>query len=188
MEFIKQMHSKSIRGLTSACGDFIRSTHLHNRRSSCTYSVSLRTFVIFSSFHSAPSISFSFSPGRSFVLVTYSHLVVSVVLQPATIYFPLGSSLPSFSHYRVSNVQHTADIVAPVLVPDVSAGAIMSRAPSPAVLPPSPPLSPPSADAFPRFSMAAGDFTALYSTPDSAGQWDAIVTCFFLDTAPVIIE
>jgi hypothetical protein len=41
---------------------------------------------------------------------------------------------------------------------------------------------------FPRFSMAAGNFTELYSTPQNAGAWDAVVTCFFIDTAPVVME
>ena len=70
---------------------------------------------------------------------------------------------------------------------------------------------------FPRFSMAAGDFVEVYTNlanprfqqdrgrkctgpggvvlSDSslaedynAGQWDAVVTCFFIDTAPVVLE
>lgn len=35
-------------------------------------------------------------------------------------------------------------------------------------------------------SMAAGDFLEIYK--DDAGQWDALVTCFFIDTAHNIIE
>jgi hypothetical protein len=41
---------------------------------------------------------------------------------------------------------------------------------------------------FPKFSFAAGDFVKLYGSPDNAGRWDAVVTCFFIDTAPVVIE
>jgi hypothetical protein len=71
---------------------------------------------------------------------------------------------------------------------------------------------------FPRFSMATGDFVEVYTNLKSpqyapqlgracadaatgvvfsdsslawdsgAGQWDAVVTCFFIDTAPVVLE
>lgn len=41
---------------------------------------------------------------------------------------------------------------------------------------------------FPRFSMSAGDFLELYHGPQHEGKWNALVTCFFIDTAPVIIE
>lgn len=69
---------------------------------------------------------------------------------------------------------------------------------------------------FPRFSMATGDFVRAYTNlhdprfrgepacvggstgvvlSDSslaedpgAGRWDAVVTCFFIDTAPVVLE
>lgn len=40
----------------------------------------------------------------------------------------------------------------------------------------------------PDFSMVAGDFLEVYTAPQQAGRWDAVVTCFFLDTAPVVIE
>ena len=38
----------------------------------------------------------------------------------------------------------------------------------------------------PDFSMVAGDFQQVYAT--QVGCWDCLVTCFFLDTAPVVIE
>ena len=38
------------------------------------------------------------------------------------------------------------------------------------------------------FTMAAGDFEKLYGGGNQRECWDAIVTCFFIDTAPVIIE
>lgn len=41
---------------------------------------------------------------------------------------------------------------------------------------------PPNAD----FSYAAGDFLEIYA--DNPNYWDALVTCFFLDTANNIIE
>ena len=31
-------------------------------------------------------------------------------------------------------------------------------------------------------SMAAGDFAAVYGDPRESGAWDAVVTCFFIDT------
>ena len=40
----------------------------------------------------------------------------------------------------------------------------------------------------PDFSMAAGDFVGIHSSPREAGQWDAVVCCFFLDAAPSIVE
>ncbi|KAK3239313.1 hypothetical protein CYMTET_50752, partial [Cymbomonas tetramitiformis] len=37
-------------------------------------------------------------------------------------------------------------------------------------------------------SMCAGDFVEVYGAPDQIGQWDAVVTCFFIDTAHNILE
>lgn len=44
------------------------------------------------------------------------------------------------------------------------------------------------ADNIPEFSMAAGEFAAIYSTEREQSQWDAVVCSFFLDTAPSIVE
>ena len=33
-----------------------------------------------------------------------------------------------------------------------------------------------------------GDFTSMYGKEDQANQWDCIVTCFFIDTAPVVVD
>lgn len=33
-------------------------------------------------------------------------------------------------------------------------------------------------------SMVAGEFLEVYDLPSEHGRWDAVVTCFFLDTAP----
>ncbi len=41
---------------------------------------------------------------------------------------------------------------------------------------------------YPRFSMSAGDFCQVYGGERGIGQWDAVVTCFFIDTAPVVLE
>lgn len=39
-----------------------------------------------------------------------------------------------------------------------------------------------------NFSMAAGDFLSIYSDTREAGQWDGVVTCFFLDASPNVVE
>ncbi|KAI7743561.1 hypothetical protein M8C21_000760 [Ambrosia artemisiifolia] len=38
------------------------------------------------------------------------------------------------------------------------------------------------------FSMCGGDFVEVYGDPSQVGAWDAVVTCFFLDTAHNIVE
>ncbi|KAM0884896.1 hypothetical protein ACQ4PT_030707 [Festuca glaucescens] len=38
------------------------------------------------------------------------------------------------------------------------------------------------------FSMCAGDFVEVYSEKSQESAWDAVVTCFFLDTAHNIVE
>ncbi|GER43366.1 S-adenosyl-L-methionine-dependentmethyltransferases superfamily protein [Striga asiatica] len=38
------------------------------------------------------------------------------------------------------------------------------------------------------FSMCGGDFIEVYSDPSQIGVWDAVVTCFFIDTAHNIVE
>ena len=44
------------------------------------------------------------------------------------------------------------------------------------------------AENMPEFSMAAGEFAAIYSTEREQNQWDSVVCSFFLDTAPSIVE
>ncbi len=39
-----------------------------------------------------------------------------------------------------------------------------------------------------KFSMAAGNFVEIYSDSANKEAWDCIVTCFFVDTAPVVME
>eukprot|EP00249_Psilotum_nudum_P012375 c23747_g1_i1 orf=810-1187(-) len=36
--------------------------------------------------------------------------------------------------------------------------------------------------------MCAGDFVEVYSHPNQTEAWDAVVTCFFIDTAHNIVE
>ncbi|RDX66829.1 Carnosine N-methyltransferase, partial [Mucuna pruriens] len=38
------------------------------------------------------------------------------------------------------------------------------------------------------FSMCGGDFVEVYSDSSQVGAWDAVVTCFFIDTAHNIVE
>jgi carnosine N-methyltransferase len=38
------------------------------------------------------------------------------------------------------------------------------------------------------FSMAAGDFSSIYSVDSEAGAWDCVAACFFLDASPNIVE
>ncbi len=40
----------------------------------------------------------------------------------------------------------------------------------------------------PDFSMAAGDFATVYSSPSEFAMWDCVVACFFLDASPCVIE
>lgn len=81
---------------------------------------------------------------------------------------------------RVSNVVQISDIVTPVRVPDTCAGTLLESSPYATVdtsqLP------------FRKFSMAAGDFVEIYGGEDNRGQWDCVVTCFFVDTAPVVMQ
>jgi carnosine N-methyltransferase len=36
--------------------------------------------------------------------------------------------------------------------------------------------------------MCGGDFVEVYNESSHAGMWDAVVTCFFIDTAHNVIE
>lgn len=40
----------------------------------------------------------------------------------------------------------------------------------------------------PGFSMAAGEFVSIYGNDKEKERWDGFVSCFFLDTAPCIVE
>ncbi|CAL0323232.1 unnamed protein product [Lupinus luteus] len=51
-----------------------------------------------------------------------------------------------------------------------------------------PDIHPASAGITEGFSMCGGDFVEVYSDSSQAGTWDAVVTCFFLDTAHNIVE
>ncbi|KAK3138299.1 hypothetical protein QOZ80_5AG0367080 [Eleusine coracana subsp. coracana] len=51
-----------------------------------------------------------------------------------------------------------------------------------------PDIHPSSAGITEGFSMCAGDFVEVYSEESQDSAWDAVVTCFFLDTAHNIVE
>eukprot|EP00258_Populus_trichocarpa_P026818 XP_024442837.1 carnosine N-methyltransferase isoform X3 [Populus trichocarpa] len=51
-----------------------------------------------------------------------------------------------------------------------------------------PDIHPASAGITEGFSMCGGDFVEVYSDPSQVGVWDAVVTCFFIDTAHNIVE
>ncbi|XP_042015465.1 carnosine N-methyltransferase-like isoform X2 [Salvia splendens] len=51
-----------------------------------------------------------------------------------------------------------------------------------------PDIHPASAGITEGFSMCGGDFVEVYNDPSQVGAWDAVVTCFFLDTAHNIVE
>ncbi|KAG7355683.1 N2227-like protein [Nitzschia inconspicua] len=63
-----------------------------------------------------------------------------------------------------------------VSIPDVDPMELLQTTTSTPVEPP------------PDFSMAAGDFCAIYSHDNQANQWDCVASCFFLDACPNVIE
>ena len=78
-----------------------------------------------------------------------------------------------------SNHTHRAHQLQRVLVPDVLPGQAMGEA-SRALQS--------EVHAFERMSMSSGDFCVLYKSPEYTGTFDAVATCFFIDTAPNLIS
>jgi carnosine N-methyltransferase len=85
----------------------------------------------------------------------------------------------------VCNVINTSDPYTPIQIPDRTASDIINssewantNADEKANVP------------FPRLSMAAGDFVELYgeNSSDAKSSYDGILTCFFVDTAPVVVD
>ena len=68
------------------------------------------------------------------------------------------------------NVRRAGDMLREVRIPDVPAVDMLAANPES------------------QLSMCAGDFQEVYSRADQAGKWDAVVTCFFIDTAPVLMD
>ncbi|KAH8063468.1 carnosine N-methyltransferase [Aureococcus anophagefferens] len=71
-----------------------------------------------------------------------------------------------------SNVKQSGDRLSAVRIPDVSPDALLHGAPP--------------CDAPVDFSMAAGEFLEVYRGQD--GEWAGVLSCFFVDTAPVALE
>ncbi|KAG0083413.1 hypothetical protein BGZ92_010802 [Podila epicladia] len=70
--------------------------------------------------------------------------------------------------HSFSNIVRSQDVLTPALIPDVSPSEI-----------------PTGTD----FSMVAGDFLEVYGEEaENYGKWDAVVTCFFIDTAKNIVD
>jgi len=72
------------------------------------------------------------------------------------------------------NVCRTDDPIRKLFIPDIDPGAAMQNHDD--------------SHNLPDFSVAAGEFLAIYSKPEHHSQWDAVASCFFLDTAPNIIQ
>jgi len=97
----------------------------------------------------------------SFYMLLASHFILNRTSAPLEyeIYPYLHSLSNSYSH---------ADSLAAVRIPDILPSGISSNV---------------------DFSMVAGDFIDVYGYgPEHEGSWDAVVTCFFIDTAHNIVE
>uniref|UniRef100_A0A7S2BJU0 carnosine N-methyltransferase n=1 Tax=Octactis speculum TaxID=3111310 RepID=A0A7S2BJU0_9STRA len=80
-------------------------------------------------------------------------------------------------HHLCNQMSHT-DATRCVNVPDVSASAILNS-------------GDPIIESKRDFSMCAGEFLLAYEVDDQGsnlGTWDALMSCFFIDTAPNILE
>lgn len=75
---------------------------------------------------------------------------------------------------------HTAreDQLKPIDIPDIHPGATLEEAHQ---------RSGSEVHYSERMSMTSGDFCVLYRQAEYAGSFDAVVTCFFIDTAPNVI-
>eukprot|EP00871_Galdieria_phlegrea_P004539 jgi/Galph1/5086/GphlegSOOS_G3702.1 len=69
--------------------------------------------------------------------------------------------------HQTTDVVDSEDILTPIWIPDVDTRQLPSTS---------------------NFSMVAGDFVEVYSSPQQSEQWDCVVTCFFMDTAHNILE
>jgi carnosine N-methyltransferase len=86
-----------------------------------------------------------------------------------------------FFSSSVCNVVCVDDNIEPIQIPDVTAVDLLNQKHQRA-------QPDESDDQNSKFSMAAGNFCEIYGTPANAGNWDAVLTCFFMDTAAVPME
>ena len=84
---------------------------------------------------------------------------------------------------ETTNVRSYKDLVKPVLVPDVNPVRMLF-----------PNVSNDEegedqhSSTMPDFSMAAGEFVSIYNSEQERGKWDGVASCFFLDTASIVVE
>ncbi|KAF8953329.1 N2227-domain-containing protein [Flammula alnicola] len=92
-----------------------------------------------------------------------------------TSYFILNKTTEIKKHtlypyvHSFSNAPNKGSILQAISIPDVSPSDL-----------------PPGSD----FSLVAGDFEEIYGDPEvtQSGEWDAVLTCFFIDTAKNIVK
>ena len=106
-------------------------------------------------------------------MLTASHYILNGIFEPN-----------SYDVYpwvdRVSNVVDNDDIMTPVQIPDLSAVDLLENSVYSHV----------DTSQLPhrKFAMAAGNFVEVYASQENKNAWDCVVTCFFVDTAPVVME
>ena len=92
----------------------------------------------------------------------------------------------SFSIYpyltETTNVRSYKDLVKPVLVPDIDPVRMLIGDGSDNK------GEDQVSSRMPDFSMAAGDFISIYNCEQERGKWDGVASCFFLDTASIVVE
>ncbi|PWN49718.1 N2227-domain-containing protein [Violaceomyces palustris] len=92
----------------------------------------------------------------SFYMLLTSHFILNKTTRPNEhVIYP-------FIHSS-SNWRSAGDMLRPIQIPDILPAGFI----------------PPEAD----FSMVAGEFVEVYSKPEEGKAWDAVATCFFIDTA-----
>ncbi|KDN36483.1 N2227-domain-containing protein [Tilletiaria anomala UBC 951] len=69
--------------------------------------------------------------------------------------------------HSASNWRTARDMLAPIYIPDVLPNTLPSQV---------------------DFSMVAGEFVEVYSKSEERGAWDAVATCYFIDTARNIMR
>jgi len=84
---------------------------------------------------------------------------------------------------ETTNVRSYKDLVKPVMVPDVDPVRLLI-----ADVAEDEEGEAQVSSRLPDFSMAAGEFVSIYNSEQERGRWDGVASCFFLDTAPIVVE
>lgn len=100
----------------------------------------------------------------SYFMLFASHLILNCLGEE-----PNSIAIHPWIH-DASNHMRPQDMLRPVPLPDVPPCTLATTNPG--------------AD----LSMTAGEFLEVYATEANKGAWDAVLTCFFIDTAPVVFE